>query len=824
MESNKQIEIANKLIEYTGTNIFLTGKAGTGKTTFLKKLKEESSKRMVVLAATGVAAINAGGMTIHSFLQIPPQLFIPDGGPIHQKRDAKQYSKKKLNLIRSIDLLVIDEISMVRADLLDAVDDALRFARHNKKPFGGVQLLLIGDLQQLAPVVKDEEWEILKNYYDTPYFFSSKALKESRYLPIELQKVYRQSDPKFIDILNKVRDNNIDHQVLEVLNSRYIPLEDISSKNNPIILTTHNNKANNINEKRLNELSSPPFTFEAEVTGIFPESMYPTSKSLELKKGAQVMFIKNDTSKDKRYFNGKIGIITKLNQDEIEVLCNEEKDPISVSPEEWTNCHFELDPKNNEIIEIIDGKFVQIPLKTAWAITIHKSQGLTFDHAIIDASASFSHGQVYVALSRCRSLEGMTLSSKIKTTSIINDKKINNFVEEIQHMQPSYEEVDNLQKRYYIEMAQELFDFSSINKKISQLYDISKTTLIIYDESFEKRFKEYIAYFYNNITLIGEKFGKQLDTLINKSSDYENDHTINERFLKGIDYFLKEFNDAYSSIINQLDNLEIDNKEKQARFSAIYEELDREFKSKIFIFQYCQNGYSLKKYLYARAISTIDNELEKSRALKNKNVNIAKDKFLTALSDWRMDKSSKLGIEANKITKQKTLKNLSQYLPTNIKELARVPNLGKVFIQKYGNDIIDFIKSNFTKKEIEEHRSKTLLEEDKNPSLLTDDKDLPTHMITYNLYQAGKSISEIAKERNMNESTIANHLSMFVSTGELTLEEFVEENKIKNIIASYQKFKNENKLKPIKEDLGDDYSYDEIRMVVDYIQNHIDKI
>ena len=373
-------------------------------------------------------------------------------------------------------------------------------------------------------------------------------------------------------------------------------------------------------------------------------------------------------------------------------------------------------------------------------------------------------------------------------------------------------------------MAQELFDFSSINKKISQLYDISKTTLIIYDESFEKRFKEYIAYFYNNITLIGEKFGKQLETLINKSSDYENDHTINERFLKGIDYFLKEFNDAYSSIINQLDDLEIDNKEKQARFSAIYEELDREFKSKIFVFQYCQNGYSLKRYLYARAISTIDNELEKSRALKNKNVNIAKDKFLTALSDWRMDKSSKLGIEANKITKQKTLKSLSQYLPTNIKELARVPNLGKVFIQKYGNEIIDFIKSNFTKKEIEERRSKTLLEEDKNPSLLTDDKDLPTHMITYHHYQAGKSIPEIAKERNLNESTIANHLSMFISTGELTLEEFVEENKIKNIIASYRKFKEENKLKPIKEDLGDDYSYNEIRMVLDYIQNHIDKI
>ncbi|MDL2231774.1 AAA family ATPase, partial [Porphyromonadaceae bacterium OttesenSCG-928-L07] len=401
METTPNLDLAFEFIEFTGKSIFLTGKAGTGKTTFLRELKRRSPKRMVVLAPTGVAAINAGGVTIHSFFQLPFGPYIAGKSESFQSDDKKftnKYSREKINIIRSMDLLVIDEISMVRADLLDAVSDVLCRYKDRTKPFGGVQLLMIGDLQQLAPVVKEEEWGLLKNHYESPFFFCSKALKASPYISIELTKVFRQSDENFLRLLNKVRDAKMDEHSFSLLNKQYMPDFSPADEEGYITLTTHNYQAQRINNQKLENLKAKEYVFTAEVKDDFPEYSFPTDQRLVLKAGAQVMFVKNDTSPDKRYYNGKIGRITDIGPDKIHVLCGDEKEVIKVDREEWTNTKYTIDPITHEISESIQGIFRQYPLKTAWAITIHKSQGLTFEKAIIDAASAFAHGQVYVAL------------------------------------------------------------------------------------------------------------------------------------------------------------------------------------------------------------------------------------------------------------------------------------------------------------------------------------------------------------------------------------------------------------------------------------------
>lgn len=430
MQTNQDFELALDLLQNTGINLFLTGKAGTGKTTFLKRLKEISPKRMIVVAPTGVAAINAGGVTIHSFFQLS---FGPYLSPTLKEEEEKkpdfkhQFRKEKINILRSMDLLVIDEVSMVRADVLDAISDILRRYRDGSKPFGGVQLLLIGDLQQLAPVAKEDEWNVLKDYYPSTFFFESKALAESSYFCIELTHVYRQNDTHFIQLLNNIRENRFDDATLAQLNQRYIPNFRPAHNSDYITLTTHNYQAQQINSRNLAELPDEPYTFTATIENDFPEYSYPTDEQLTLKRGAQVMFVKNDSSSEKRYYNGKIGKIVFINADKITVA-DETGQEIDVEKETWSNLKYTIDPETQEIVESVSGTFSQYPLKTAWAITIHKSQGLTFDHAIIDVSAAFSHGQAYVALSRCKTLEGVVLNSPITRNAMISDSRINAFI------------------------------------------------------------------------------------------------------------------------------------------------------------------------------------------------------------------------------------------------------------------------------------------------------------------------------------------------------------------------------------------------------------
>lgn len=479
--ANRELQQAWEIVEETGANLFLTGKAGTGKTTFLKKLRENSTKRMVVLAPTGVAAINAAGNTIHSFFQLPFAPYIPGKGFLTNDRKFLNMSRMKKRLISSMTLLVIDEISMVRPDTLDAIDSILRRLRNSSLPFGGLQLLLIGDLRQLPPVVKDDEWSMLKEHYSTPYFFESKALQRAGYKSVELTVVYRQSDARFLDILNAIRDGNATAETLAFLNRRCNPGFNPPDSEGYIRLTTHNRTAGGINESRLRALTTPMFNYEATIDGEFPESAFPADRTLRLRQGAQVMFIKNDTGGARRYYNGLIGTVTSLSEEKICVEPIGGGETIDVEPAEWENTKYAVDESTGAITQQAVGTFRQYPLQLAWAITIHKSQGLTFDRAIIDAMHSFAAGQTYVALSRCRSLEGLVLDSPIPPSAIIIDHNVNGFIDYCEANAPDHETIASLKNQYLLTLLSELFDFEPLRRSF---------------EDFARAVREYVVPLY----------------------------------------------------------------------------------------------------------------------------------------------------------------------------------------------------------------------------------------------------------------------------------------------------------------------------------------
>lgn len=420
---NFELDVARFIVEKTDMSLFLTGKAGTGKTTFLREVVRYTKKKCIVLAPTGIAAVNAGAMTIHSFFQFGLGPFVQ--GVIEPKSDFR-INKSKLELIRHLQLLIIDEVSMVRADLMDHIDVELRRIRRNSKPFGWVQLLMIGDLQQLPPIAHGGEDELLRQYYKTLYFFSSAALKSMKYSCIELKNVYRQTDRHFIDILNHARNCTLTSQDISDLNARYIPGFSPKPEDGYIRLMTHNRQVDYVNETELEKLDSKPYTFVAAVSGTFPEESYPTADSLTLKKGAQVMFIKNDP--ERRFINGTLGEVKSIDKNSIAVRLAESGTIINVEPMEWQNIRYQFDEESKEIASKQIGRFKQYPLKAAWAITVHKSQGLTFDKAIIDVHAAFSPGQAYVALSRCRTLDGLVLSSPVSASVFMRDNAVDAYM------------------------------------------------------------------------------------------------------------------------------------------------------------------------------------------------------------------------------------------------------------------------------------------------------------------------------------------------------------------------------------------------------------
>ena len=450
MSQNRELDIARFIVEKTDSNIFLTGKAGTGKTTFLKDVKKYTKKNHIVLAPTGVAAVNAGAMTIHSFFQFG---FGPYVKGISEPEGNYMMRREKRELIKSLELIIIDEISMVRADVLDHINDELQRIRRNSEPFGGVQLLMIGDLQQLPPITPDNELEILKPHYDSMYFFDSKSLRNSDYYCIELKSVYRQTDQRFIDILNRVRTGDVTHSDLDELNSHHVADFRPAQGDNYIQLVTHNRMADAINQREMAALSADTFMFDAKVTGTFPEDAFPTSRQLEIKKGAQVMFVKNDP--DKRFINGMLGEVEEVSNDSIRVRLSGKDNIVKVEPTAWENIRYHMNEETHKIESTKIGSFMQYPIKPAWAITIHKSQGLTFDKAVIDAHEAFSPGQAYVALSRCRSLDGMVLSEKLTQRAIITDSIVD------EYMNGAVQDIDALARNINFEP----FDYDRTTKE-----------------------------------------------------------------------------------------------------------------------------------------------------------------------------------------------------------------------------------------------------------------------------------------------------------------------------------------------------------------------
>jgi len=703
MESNKELELAWRCVEQTGTHLFLTGKAGTGKTTFLKQLKERSPKRMIVLAPTGVAAINAGGVTIHSFFQLPFAPYVPG----MEMADFKEFrlSKEKINLIRSMDLLVIDEISMVRADLLDLIDKSMRRYRDRNKPFGGVQLLMIGDVHQLAPVAKEEERKLLEEYYDSIYFFHSKALKQTSYIAIELQHVFRQSERYFLELLNNIRNNHVDHATLNALNSRYIPDFEPPEGSDYIRLTSHNYMAKRINEQKLDEIHKPSFEYHAEYEGLFPEHAFPADQVLVLKEGAQVMFLKNDSFEPRRYYNGKIGHITRLFDDKVEVLPEGDETPIMVEYGEWTNAKYVIDKETKEIREEIEGVFRQIPLKTAWAITIHKSQGLTFERAIIDTASSFAHGQTYVALSRCKTLEGLVLNRPLTRSAIIGDENVNQFVSYAQSLTPDHEKLFQLERNFYAETLDNLFHFNQLNNRLRNIYYFLNENLYKLYPKLILKIKETNLLIEKEIISVSETFCTKCHQRIASSVQYQKDELLGSRIKDAAIYFNKKIETLITPLKDEL-NIEVDNKEQRSKLKELtglfFQELERKENTLSLVIE---QGFSVNEYLKCNSMASIE-LARKKKEKSEQSSDAAKEKKKTAESQdilhpelfevlrrWRLEEANREGHAAFHIFTQKALIGIANNLPKTEEELLQIHGIGKKKVEKYGAMVLEIIQN-----------------------------------------------------------------------------------------------------------------------------------
>ncbi|WP_298766911.1 helix-turn-helix domain-containing protein [uncultured Polaribacter sp.] len=794
MPKNPELELAFDFINKTDRNLFITGKAGTGKTTFLHKIKNESLKRMVIVAPTGVAAINAKGVTIHSFFQMPFGPILPNQPPNNQQR---RFSKTKIDIIKSLDLVIIDEISMVRADLLDGIDQVLRRYKNRNKVFGGAQILMIGDLQQLAPVVKPNEWSLLQNHYKTVYFFSSKAYQEANVVSIELKHIYRQKNADFIKILNEVRNDDLSESSAEILNLNYNPSFAPAKEDGFITLTTHNNRANLINNSELNKLTNKSVFFKAEISGKFNENAFPNDENLELKLGAQVMFIKNDSSQEKRYFNGKIGIITAISKENVTVKCPNDTEEIVTERETWSNINYTINEETKAIKEELIGAFTQIPLRLAWAITIHKSQGLTFEKAIIDAEASFAHGQTYVALSRCTSLEGLVLKTKITSSAIINDSTVRIFNETVEENHPDENVLNASETQFQLNLIAELLDYQPFLYPITRLIDIfykNKTSIKgdVIDHLQTIKDDGVVA-----LMKVANGFKNELLRLSENGVVPENSTKIKERFAKAVAYFL---NTTKTNIEKPIDALQFssDNKAVKKDFSTQFNALQEKLEEKLFALQKMEAGFNTKNYLAVRANAVLQKLAPKKKKTLSKRDPILALKLRELRDEIRVAEN----IAAFQIFTQESLYAMCDTLPRTTQELTAIKGMGKTRVAKYGEEILELINAYCQENGI-----------NTNNQQKTEDKK-NTKQITFELFKAGLSIKEIAKERSLTQGTIENHLANYITTGDVDVLELID-------LKRYQKIRNQidaagevKGLTALKEKVDDDITYMELKMVL----------
>ena len=698
------------IVEHTSRSIFLTGKAGTGKTTFLNDFVKKTKKKHIVIAPTGIAAINAGGVTIHSMFGLPLRTFLPTTERIDQNLANNiadlmphfKYRKDKLKLLREIEIIIIDEASMLRADVLDMMDFALRHVRRNQEKFGGVQMLFIGDLYQLPPVVRDEH--ILSMCYPSPFFFHAKALEGSNFITLELTKVYRQTDEHFLEILNAIRDGVTEDIDFEALNARYIL--DFDPKDEAYVyLCSHNNMADNINQKKIKELGGPSHFYKADVVGEFKETQYPNDETLELKVGAQIMFIRNDTSSDKKYYNGKLAQISYLDEEEISVILDGSEEEITLKAETWEQKRYSLDAQKN-IQEEVLGSFKQFPIRLAWAVTIHKSQGLTFDRLIIDAGKSFASGQVYVALSRCRTLEGIVLKSKITPDVIFSDKRVAKFQDE-----------------------------TLANAKIEEIINTEK-----YDYSIQKVIRRIDC---NWFTSALENW-----MVISRSSKFIDKNKSQQLYLS-----LRSEIENLVTLFQKFERILLQKTQKFLRDEEEWQEIENKAKGAVNFF------FS--------------------------NVN---DKIFSPLKDFYSETKGVKGLKAFNEDFRVWLDDLEDYL----KDLKEVYLLETPLFNK---------------------------EKDVEVSLKI--KKVPTHILTYQLFQDGKTISEIAKERGLVNSTIFGHLAKFAEQNILTKDDLLRiypKEKIKIFEITFKENPQET-VNDWKAVLPPEFEYGEIRLIWTYYMN-----
>lgn len=744
-----------RFINQTNRSVFLTGKAGTGKTTLLRKITETTHKQTVIVAPTGIAALNAGGVTIHSFFQLPFGGFIPEFiQPPRYETSVKfetrnslkrhfHFNSQRQQLFRSLELLIIDEVSMLRADLLDAMDWALRHVRKINEPFGGVQVLYIGDLLQLPPVVKNEEWNVLRSYYGGIYFFHARAIQEQPPLYIELSTIYRQQDDQFIQVLNNLRNNTITEADTAILNRFVRPGFDPSAHEGYITLTTHNRKADEINQTALAALDSRLFSYEAEISGEFPPHLYPIEPKLELKKGAQVMFVKNDISYEKLFFNGKMGIVESLTEKEIFVHFPDENKTIEVQHYEWENIKYTLDENTGEISEEILGTFVHFPLKLAWAITVHKSQGLTFDKAVLDVSQVFAPGQAYVALSRLRSLEGLVLLRPVSMNGLTNDPQVTGYASQRADLQQLPSLLENGTVHYLYGMLSRAFDWHDLCTQWLIHENSYKTAGVKTEKGKDKSWIAHQSQAIQSTMDPARKFRDQLARLF--SGEQPDFAYIEERVKAAYNYFFKPLDGVYYSVLKRIAELQLIKKTKQ--YTEELEELEQLTLETIL---------QLKK---ARLVAeTVANGKELSKELLQ----------TAELQHYRIAKTA--------VIKQELREKPSLLDPEDV---AGEPEILRRETPK-GTE----------KKQREKGQ---------------------TYERTLELIHAGVSPEDIAQKRQLSRTTIFAHLAYLIRQEQLELSDFMSEGRIEELAAYFDGYE-EASLTPLKERLGDKVTWDELKL------------
>jgi PIF1-like helicase/Helix-turn-helix domain len=745
-EANYTLQFINQ----THRNLFLTGKAGTGKTTLLREIIKTTHKNVVVVAPTGIAALNAGGVTIHSMFQLPFGGFIPDNSAPQFSDYVKFESKSTLGrhfkmsglkkaVIRNMELLIIDEVSMLRADLLDAIDFMLQSIRKKRIPFGGVQVLFIGDLLQLPPVIRDEEWRTLKNYYKGKFFFHSHVIQQNPPLYIELSKIFRQTDEVFISVLNNLRNNRISKEDILILNQYVKPDFDLKANKGYITLTTHNAKADGMNTKSLEELEGKLMIYKPEITGEFPDKIYPVEESLNLKVGAQIMFIKNDLSFEKRFFNGKMGVIKSLSAEEILVHFPEENTTITVDKYEWQNIRYTVNQDTKEIEEDVLGTFVHYPIKLAWAITVHKSQGLTFDKAALDVSQVFQPGQAYVALSRLRSLEGLVLLSPLQMNGISNDIDVMNYAENKANEEVLSQTLQEETKNFLWNYLKTTFDWNDLVQEW-------RNHQFSYNEMGENSEKSKHAIWAKKQTEIitelqepARKFLHQLDKLFSTT-------TVDYSFIE------ERINAAYNYFFSQIDVM-------------VYDLL-----------------WKLEEVIRIKKVKAFYDELSVLEELQIKAVlRLMKAKLLV-----------KTIISGETISKENLTSDEMKYY--KIKKLEAIRQQFKDLNITLIDDDLD----------LERYSNKKTKKEKATPKKSTVQE-------TYELWIEKNTIKEIAAIRILTTQTICGHIAKLIEAGSIAIADVLPDDKITALAEAFLGYKEES-LNPLKEKYGDQFTWDELKI------------